>query len=101
MMRAPGCPGRNANTVQLARAAAIRALTDKPFVLNCLLFFEDDVGYGAALVAGPSVISLAWPRRDRDLAGYIDRAHDAGCKVMAMPSAAYRRLVGMNEPKSE
>lgn len=101
MMRAPGCPGRNANTVQLARAAAIRALTGKPFALNCLLFFENEVGYGAALEASPSVISLAWPRRDQDLAGYIGRAHDAGCKVMAMPSAAYRRLVGMNEPKSE
>jgi hypothetical protein len=32
----------------------------------------------------PAAIALAWPRPDQDLKRYIDRAHDAGCKVTLM-----------------
>ena len=41
------------------QVAAIRALTNSPFALNFLMFFDDEVGYQAALDAKPSAISLA------------------------------------------
>ena len=37
-----------------------------------------------ALSLRPSVMQFAWARPDQDLAPYIGRAHDAGCKVTYM-----------------
>jgi NAD(P)H-dependent flavin oxidoreductase YrpB (nitropropane dioxygenase family) len=68
-------------------AATVRSHTDKPYALNFLLFLTDDECYAAALEEKPAAIALAWPRREQDLKSFIDRAHDAGCKVtlMAVP----------------
>ena len=67
-----------------ALASAVRDLTDRPFGLNSLMFFDDQAGYQAAIEAAPELISLAWPRVDQDLAAWIGPAHDAGCKVSMM-----------------
>jgi len=68
-------------------AGLIRSLTNRPFALNALLFFEDEDGYAAALETQPAVISISWPRKDQNLAPWIGRAHDAGCKVTVMAGA--------------
>jgi NAD(P)H-dependent flavin oxidoreductase YrpB (nitropropane dioxygenase family) len=65
-------------------AAAIRSLTSKPFALNFLMFLFDEDCFAAALREKPAAIALAWPRPEQDLKRYIDRAHDAGCKITLM-----------------
>jgi NAD(P)H-dependent flavin oxidoreductase YrpB (nitropropane dioxygenase family) len=65
-------------------AAAIRSRTGKPFALNFLMFLFDEDCFASALREKPAAIALAWPRPEQDLKGYIDRAHDAGCKVSLM-----------------
>src|SRR5215468_3428926 len=61
--------------------AAIRALTNRPFGLNFLLFDIEDESFAAALALRPSVIAVAWPRPEQDVKPYVERAHAAGCKV--------------------
>jgi NAD(P)H-dependent flavin oxidoreductase YrpB (nitropropane dioxygenase family) len=78
-----GCKGLSADDVHSC-TQAIREQTEKPFGLNTLMFFDDEVGYAAMLEAQPAVISISWPNKHQDLAGWIKRAHDAGCKVTAM-----------------
>lgn len=68
-------------------AKSIRSLTNRPFALNALLFFEDEDGYAAALETQPAVISIAWPKKNQNLTPWIKRAHDAGCKVTVMAGA--------------
>ena len=65
-------------------AVAIRSLTSKPFAFNFLMFLFDEDCFAAALREKPAAIALAWPRPEQDLKRYIDRAHDAGCKVTLM-----------------
>ena len=48
-----------------------------------MFLFEEDC-FAAALREKPAAIALAWPRPEQDLKHYIDRAHDAGCKVSLM-----------------
>lgn len=67
-------------------AAAIRALTGKPFGLNLLLFRERPGQYDGLLAAGPRVVSTAWPTLEQDLAGYVARAHAIGARFMHMIS---------------
>src|SRR5690349_2007535 len=72
---------------EMAReAAAIRALTARPFGLNLLLFRERPEQYDGLLAARPSVVSTAWPSIDQDLAGYVSRAHAVGARFMHMVS---------------
>jgi NAD(P)H-dependent flavin oxidoreductase YrpB (nitropropane dioxygenase family) len=66
------------------RTAAIRRATDKPFGLNFLVFDTEEASFAEALALRPAVMQLAWPRPDQDLRPYIDRSHDAGCKVTFM-----------------
>jgi len=78
-----GCTHLNAE--QIGKCAQdIRALTNRPFALNALMFFDDWVGYEAAIAARPAAISLSWPRKDQDVGRWIERAHSAGCKVTYM-----------------
>ena len=65
-------------------AAGVRDLTDKPFGLNALLFLDDTAGYEAMLTANPSLISLSWPRKDQEIAPWVDAAHAVGAKVSFM-----------------
>jgi NAD(P)H-dependent flavin oxidoreductase YrpB (nitropropane dioxygenase family) len=65
-------------------AKVIRELTNRPFALNTLMFFNDESGYAAALETRPAVISISWPKKDQDLIPWIKRAHDADCKVTVM-----------------
>ena len=65
-------------------AVAIRSRTGKPFALNFLMFLFDEDCFASALREKPAAIALAWPRPEQDLKRYIDRAHDAGCKVSLM-----------------
>ncbi len=65
-------------------ATAMRSHTKKPYALNFLLFLTDDECFAAALEEKPAAIALAWPRREQDLKSFIDRSHDAGCKVTLM-----------------
>jgi len=65
-------------------ALEIRKRTKKPFALNFLMFAFKEDSYAAALKEKPAGIALAWPRPEQDLKTYIDRAHDAGCKVTLM-----------------
>jgi len=78
-----GCYGMSASQVREA-AAAIRKQTSKPFALNFLLFMIDEEIFSAGLAEKPAAIAFAWPRGDQDLRPYIDRAHEAGCKVTFM-----------------
>ena len=64
--------------------AAIRRKTDKPFALNFLLFLIEEDCFAAALAEKPAAIVIAWPRPEQDLAHYIGRARNAGCKTMVM-----------------
>ena len=66
------------------QVAAIRAVTDKPFGLNYLLFRIDEESFRAALQARPAVIAFAWARPDQELRSYIQQVHDAGLKAMYM-----------------
>jgi NAD(P)H-dependent flavin oxidoreductase YrpB (nitropropane dioxygenase family) len=65
-------------------ATEVRSLTDKPFGLNTLLFLDDEAGYAAMLDAGPVLVSLSWPRKDQDIAVWVERAHGMGSKVSVM-----------------
>lgn len=78
-----GCQGLSPRQIQDA-AASIRSQTEKPFALNFLLFLTEDECFAAALDEKPAAIALAWPRPEQDLKSFIDRAHDAGCKVTLM-----------------
>lgn len=62
----------------------IRAMTDKPFGINHLLFRVQEANFQLTLDARPSVMAFAWARPDQDLRDYFARAHSAGCKVMHM-----------------
>lgn len=64
--------------------AEIRKTTDRPFGVNFLLFRVDDTSYDAALQERPPVMTLAWPRPEQNLAGYVRRARAAGSRVMVM-----------------
>jgi NAD(P)H-dependent flavin oxidoreductase YrpB (nitropropane dioxygenase family) len=65
-------------------AAEIRENTNKPFALNFLIFSAEEECFAAALAERPPHMAFAWPRPDQDIAGYIARAHDVGCKVTFM-----------------
>lgn len=65
-------------------AAEIRATTNKPYALNYLLFKVDEEAFQAGLDDKPAGIALAWPEGHQDVKPYVDRAHDAGCKVTLM-----------------
>jgi len=80
---AMGCHYMSAEQVR-AGTAAIREQTNKPFALNFLIFDVREEGFAAALALRPSVMAFAWPRPDQDVKAYIDRAHDAGCKITFM-----------------
>lgn len=81
-----GCAGRDrAWIVEAARA--IRALTDRPFGMNLLLFEVADAAFEAVLEARPRVFSTAWPWPDQDLQPLFSRAHDAGAFVVHMVSS--------------
>ncbi len=67
-------------------AAAIRALTGKPFGLNLLLFRERPDQYEGFLAARPRIVSTAWPSIEQDLTGYVSRAHAIGALFMHMIS---------------
>jgi NAD(P)H-dependent flavin oxidoreductase YrpB (nitropropane dioxygenase family) len=73
-------------TVEQIREAtiAIRSRTSKPFALNFLLFLLDEECFAAGLKEKPTAIAFAWPRPNQDIKHYINRAHDAGCKVTFM-----------------
>jgi NAD(P)H-dependent flavin oxidoreductase YrpB (nitropropane dioxygenase family) len=77
-----------------AASVAIREITDKPFALNFLLFMVDEDAFTAALAEKPAGIALAWPRGDQDIKSYIDRAHDAGCKVTLMAGSVKEAIRG-------
>jgi len=63
-------------------AAGIRALTDRPYGLNLLLFMSDDAAVDAVLAEQPAVFSTAWPWPDQDLKPIFERAHAAGATVV-------------------
>lgn len=75
-------------------AAAVRALTERPFGLNALMCFADEEGFAAALETKPAVISLAWPRKDQDVKTWVSQAHAAGCKVTFMAAEVAEALRG-------
>jgi NAD(P)H-dependent flavin oxidoreductase YrpB (nitropropane dioxygenase family) len=80
-----GCSSRGpADIAELA--VQIRALTDRPFGLNLLLFAAAEDQVAAVLAARPAVFSTAWARADQGLEGIFARAHDAGLTVMHMVS---------------
>jgi NAD(P)H-dependent flavin oxidoreductase YrpB (nitropropane dioxygenase family) len=64
--------------------AEVRSRTAKPFGLNALLFLDDRAGYAAMLDAGPVLVSLSWPRKDQDVAVWVEMAHGVGSKVSVM-----------------
>ena len=73
------------DTSQIEKCARdIRTLTNRPFALNALVFFDDWEGYEAAVAERPAVVSLSWPRKDQDVARWIDHAHSVGSKVTYM-----------------
>ena len=71
-----------------AAAGELREKTNKPFGLNFLLFDVDEEGFALALALRPRVMAFAWPRPEQNIKSYIDRAHDAGCKVTFMAGGA-------------
>jgi NAD(P)H-dependent flavin oxidoreductase YrpB (nitropropane dioxygenase family) len=78
-----GCAFLTAQQIRES-TAAIRSRTSKPFALNFLLFMLDEDCFAVGLKEKPAAIAFAWPRPDQDLKQYINRAHDAGCKVTLM-----------------
>lgn len=77
------CNGLSPDEIHDA-AAKMRSHTEKPYALNFLLFLTDDECFTAALEEKPAAIALAWPRPEQDLKSFIDRSHEAGCKVTLM-----------------
>ena len=88
-----GCHGMSAAEVTAA-SIAIREITDKPFALNFLMFLLEEEAFTAALNQKPDAIALAWPRGDQNLKFYIDRIHDAGCKVTLMAGSVKEAVRG-------
>ena len=88
-----GCTHLDANQIEKC-AQDIRALTNRPFGLNALVFFDDWTGYEAALATRPPVVSLSWPRKDQDVARWIGHAHSAGCKVTYMAGSVAEAVRG-------
>ncbi len=80
---AMGCHHLSPDQIR-AGTAAIRERTNKPFALNFLIFDTKDESFAAALALRPPAMAFAWPRPDQDVKSYVDRAHDAGCKVTFM-----------------
>ena len=62
--------------------ASIHERTDKPFGINHLLFQIKEDMYAVTLRARPALVAFAWARKDQNVRDYVQRAHDAGCKVM-------------------
>jgi NAD(P)H-dependent flavin oxidoreductase YrpB (nitropropane dioxygenase family) len=75
-------------------ASRVRALTDRPYGLNALMFIDDEAGYGAMLAARPKLISLSWPRKDQDIEPWVEAAHDVGSKVSFMAADVQDALRG-------
>jgi NAD(P)H-dependent flavin oxidoreductase YrpB (nitropropane dioxygenase family) len=72
---------------QIAAAiASVRALTNRSFAVNFLLFGVNDQAVDAALAQRPPVVSYAWAWSDQDLRPYVERAHAVGAKVTYMVS---------------
>lgn len=65
-------------------ASKLREETNRPFALNFLLFAVEEEAFRAALDAKPPALAFAWPRGDQDILRYVDRARDAGAKVIFM-----------------
>ncbi|HEY7492511.1 MAG TPA: nitronate monooxygenase [Candidatus Tectomicrobia bacterium] len=74
------------------QVAAIRAITDKPFGVNYLLFRTDEASFAASLEARPAVVSFAWARPEQDLRTYFQRVHNAGLLVMYMAGEVLEAL---------
>jgi NAD(P)H-dependent flavin oxidoreductase YrpB (nitropropane dioxygenase family) len=68
------------------RAEAARKETNKPFGLNFLLFDVREDAFAEALRFRPAVMQFAWARQEQDLKPFIERSHEAGCKVTYMVS---------------
>ena len=83
-----GATGQSASAV-LELAQSIRAVTDKPFGLNLLLFLSDDTSVSAVLAARPAVFSTAWAWPDYDFRPTFDRAHAEGARVTHMVSTVH------------
>ncbi|MGH7874195.1 MAG: NAD(P)H-dependent flavin oxidoreductase [Candidatus Binatia bacterium] len=64
--------------------AAIHERTDKPFGINHLLFQIQEDMFAVTLRSRPTLVAFAWARQEQNLRGYVQRAHDAGAKVMYM-----------------
>ena len=80
-----GCAGMSPQAVA-RNAEEIRALSDRPFGMNLLLFMANDEAVSAVLAASPSVFSTAWGFPQADLAALFSRAHEGGAKVSHMAS---------------
>ncbi|HEY1297598.1 MAG TPA: nitronate monooxygenase family protein [Chloroflexota bacterium] len=81
--------GRDLPTPAAALAERIRALTDRPFGLNMLLFMADDDAITATLAANPPVFSTAWPAPEQDLEAVFARAHAGGAHVLHMVATVH------------
>ena len=80
-----GCAGMSPQAVA-RNAEEMRALSDRPFGMNLLLFMANDEAVSAVLAASPSVFSTAWGFPQADLAALFSRAHEGGAKVSHMAS---------------
>jgi NAD(P)H-dependent flavin oxidoreductase YrpB (nitropropane dioxygenase family) len=80
---AMGCHYMSPEQIRTATDATRRD-TNKPFGLNFLVFDTREDSFAAALDLRPAVMQFAWPRPDQDIKSFIDRAHEAGCKVTFM-----------------
>ena len=80
-----GCAGMSPQAVA-RNAEEIRALSDRPFGMNLLLFMANDEAVSAVLAASPFVFSTAWGFPQADLTALFSRAHEAGAKVSHMAS---------------
>ena len=71
----------------MARSAAeMRAMSDRPFGMNLLLFMANDEAVSGVLAASPDVLSTAWAFPQADLKAIFGRAHEVGIKVCHMAS---------------
>jgi NAD(P)H-dependent flavin oxidoreductase YrpB (nitropropane dioxygenase family) len=64
------------------QTAKVRALTNRPFGLNLLLFMATPADVEAVIEQQPAVLSTAWPWPDQHLRPIFERTHDAGLRVM-------------------
>jgi NAD(P)H-dependent flavin oxidoreductase YrpB (nitropropane dioxygenase family) len=75
--------GRNLPSPVAEVAAKVRALTDKRFGLNVLLFLaDDDDAIAEVLATHPPVFATSWASPEQQLKPLFTRAHDAGARVM-------------------